>query len=671
VLKKKGSIYIHGFINLFEISNIQRINFRQDINGLRAIAVLSVVFYHADFEQFKGGWLGVDIFFVISGFLISNIIISELNNETFSFKNFYIRRIKRIFPALFFLLTTTIPIAYFLLTPKAMEEFTTSMISSIFFYANYHFINLDFYIAESTKVMPLLHTWSLAIEEQYYLLFPLFSFFVFKYFKKYFALFIVVITFGSIYMNTYAVGSDKFYKLEYRIWELLLGVIVMIVSNNFHVKHLEKIGLPLMLFPIFYFGDNWINDTEPKLIALIGVSLIIFSNSKDSYLSKILQFKPLSMIGVSSYSIYLLHQPIFAFYRIFIDNYNLIKIRVFDLSLTSVNIFNYLNIEISEIFQSLNVIFLIFLIFLIGYFSYINVELKFVHKNQLLVLFIIIASFLISQEISTRTYLSSRSFDYVTNNETVLSDYDCWNRLSGLDDNFQNLNECIINNNSNQYLLIIGDSSTIALHKYILKERNLDNYNYIFVSMETDNILKNYDQKIICEDCFIEWMRENKLQITTVVLFELHRWIEENGIYVQNIRPNFRDPSRFASWIELLSKNSKSLVLVEPFPTMVSSQMNPKDLVSVLYNSLQEIYIPLSDWYNNTPNTYRVLSSIKNSHKNVYRLEINDLLCQKQLDKCLIYEKPIMYYVDKTHLTQESGGLILNKLFNLLDTIKK
>jgi hypothetical protein len=104
---------------------------------------------------------------------------------------------------------------------------------------------------------------------------------------------------------------------------------------------------------------------------------------------------------------------------------------------------------------------------------------------------------------------------------------------------------------------------------------------------------------------------------------------------------------------------------------MVSSQMNPKDLVSVLYNSLQEIYIPLSDWYNNTPNTYRVLSSIKNSHKNVYRLEINDLLCQKQLDKCLIYEKPIMYYVDKTHLTQESGGLILNKLFNLLDTIKK
>ena len=160
------------FLNYFDISSIRRISFREDINGLRAIAVLSVVFYHANFPIFKGGWLGVDIFFVISGYLISNIIVSELNESKFSFRHFYIRRIKRILPALFFTIIVTIPFAFWLLTPKAMNEYLNSLLASLFFYANYYFMNLEFYIAESTKVMPFLHTWSLAIEEQYYILFP-------------------------------------------------------------------------------------------------------------------------------------------------------------------------------------------------------------------------------------------------------------------------------------------------------------------------------------------------------------------------------------------------------------------------------------------------------------------------------------------------------------------
>ena len=308
---------VEWIYKLTDISSIKRISFRQDINGLRAIAVLAVVFYHADLELFKGGWLGVDIFFVISGYLISNIIISELNDGTLSFKTFYLRRVRRILPALFSTLLLTIPFAYFFLTPKAMEEYIDSLIASIFFFANYHFMNLDFYVAESTKLMPLLHTWSLAIEEQYYLLFPLLAFLVYKYFKKYFTFFIGFITVGSLYLNTLSQSLDKFYRLEFRIWELLLGVLVMILSSNLKIKHLEKIGLPLMLFPIFYFGDSWINHAEPKLIALIGVSLIIFSNTNSSMLTKVLSFKLISIIGLSSYSLYLFHQPIFAFFRIY------------------------------------------------------------------------------------------------------------------------------------------------------------------------------------------------------------------------------------------------------------------------------------------------------------------------------------------------------------------
>src|SRR5210317_661173 len=313
---------VEWIYKLTDISSIKRISFRQDINGLRAIAVLAVVFYHAELELFKGGWLGVDIFFVISGYLISNIIISELNDGTFSFKTFYLRRVRRILPALFSTLLLTIPFSYFLLTPKAMEEYIDSLIASVFFYANYHFMGVDFYIAESTKLMPLLHTWSLAIEEQYYVLFPLFAFIIYKYFKKYFTFFIGFVTLGSLYLNSLTQSTDKFYRLEFRIWELLLGVVVMILSSNLKIKHLEKIGLPLMLFPIFYFGDNWINDTEPKLIALIGIALIIFSNTDSTVLNKVLSYKKISIIGLSSYSIYLLHQPIFAFFRIYYTQIN-------------------------------------------------------------------------------------------------------------------------------------------------------------------------------------------------------------------------------------------------------------------------------------------------------------------------------------------------------------
>ena len=166
--------------NINKDLNILRISYRNEINGLRAIAVISVVLYHAGYEQFNGGWLGVDIFFVISGYLISNIILSELHKGDFSFKTFYMRRVKRILPALFSTLVFTAPISYWLLTPKGMTEYLESVFASIFFYANYFFQNLDFYTAEPTKYMPLLHTWSLAIEEQFYLIFPLLCFIIYK-----------------------------------------------------------------------------------------------------------------------------------------------------------------------------------------------------------------------------------------------------------------------------------------------------------------------------------------------------------------------------------------------------------------------------------------------------------------------------------------------------------
>ena len=146
-MEKKIKYKIKNMTELKKISSISRIEYRKDINGLRALAVISVVLYHAGYEFFSGGWLGVDMFFVISGFLISNIIISELNTETFSFKKFYLNRAKRILPALISTILIAIPFSYWLLTPKGMLEFLNSAFASMFFYANYFFQNLDFYKA--------------------------------------------------------------------------------------------------------------------------------------------------------------------------------------------------------------------------------------------------------------------------------------------------------------------------------------------------------------------------------------------------------------------------------------------------------------------------------------------------------------------------------------------
>ena len=167
-----------------------KLNYRKEIDGLRGIAVLGVIIYHVEFfykdiKFLSGGYLGVDIFFVISGYLITLLILKELiSTNTFSLKNFFFRRGKRILPALFLMIFTSIFFAWFYLTPKSFLEYSNSIISSIFFYSNYFFYFQDLiYSSEDSLLKPLLHTWSLAVEEQFYIIFPLIMIFVFIYKK--------------------------------------------------------------------------------------------------------------------------------------------------------------------------------------------------------------------------------------------------------------------------------------------------------------------------------------------------------------------------------------------------------------------------------------------------------------------------------------------------------
>ena len=650
---------VEWIYKLTDISSIKRISFRQDINGLRAIAVLAVVFYHAELELFQGGWLGVDIFFVISGYLISNIIISELNEGTFSFKNFYLRRVRRILPALFSTLLLTIPFAYFFLTPKAMEEYIDSLVASVFFYANYHFMNLDFYVAESTKLMPLLHTWSLAIEEQYYLLFPLLAFLVYKYFRKYFTFFIGFITVGSLYLNTLTQSTEKFYRLEFRIWELLLGVLVMILNSNLKIKHLEKIGLPLMLFPIFYFGDNWINDSEPKLIALIGISLIIFSNTESSILTKVLSFKIISIIGLSSYSIYLLHQPIFAFSRIYSEQITYSNLNIKDS-----------NLELEKMIVNVNKnndykFFILFIVLLFGYFSF-----KYIEKNKNFYL-LFVTTFIAILISSTYLKISNDTFKFIPYEELgvefteeVIGDYPCWNRYDNFSAKYNNFLECFEFDTSKRNLVILGDSSSVAISKMIINNSKfIKEFNLIQLSTGGNVFFENNLVNQNCKDCLFEFLNNNKSKNTIVFSLRYENFLEnDSSFYFTETNYSVSNFETLRSNLRIIENLSNNFIYIKPYPQL---NINIKNLLSnkKISSQTQSATFSLNFWRSNSLMTTEFFKNISDDKI----INYEKLLCTEELLRCNVFQNGQLYYLDKIHMSSAGATLLLDELSKVLE----
>ena len=209
--------------------------YRPEIDGLRAIAIGAVILYHAKIsifgQSFSGGFIGVDIFFVISGYLITSIILNELiYTGSFSFKHFYERRIRRILPLLLFVMLFSLPIAWLFLLPNDLVDFSKSILYSIGFSSNFYFhYTGQEYDAENGLFIPFLHTWSLSVEEQYYILFPIILYTTFKYFRKYLLhIFIIgfIISLGLANWGSKNFPSASFYFIHTRIWELMCGSLI-------------------------------------------------------------------------------------------------------------------------------------------------------------------------------------------------------------------------------------------------------------------------------------------------------------------------------------------------------------------------------------------------------------------------------------------------------------
>ncbi len=293
------------------------------MDGLRAVAVLAVVFYHYGFWQVPGGFIGVDIFFVISGFLITCIIHREMADGHFTIRHFYERRIRRIFPALFAMLTVASIAAWFLLFPVDFEAYAKSLVATAFFSTNFEFWREVGYFDVAASLKPLLHLWSIAVEEQFYLLFPALLLLVGTSSRWKLLSVVGILLIASFAFSLWAVSdssSTAFYLLPSRMWELMMGGVVALAPLSSLSRWWHEVvalaGAALIAWAIWTY-DRWMPFPGlPALAPCLGSALVIYAGVGGNMVSRVLSAKPVVFVGLISYSLYLWHWPVLVFTQI-------------------------------------------------------------------------------------------------------------------------------------------------------------------------------------------------------------------------------------------------------------------------------------------------------------------------------------------------------------------
>lgn len=299
------------------------LKYRPDVDGLRSIAVISVIFFHFKISGFSGGYVGVDVFFVISGYLIGSIILQGLRNGTFSFVDFYLRRVARLYPAYVFIMCFTAAMAFLVFLPREFRDFGKSLSASVIYASNILFYRESGYFDASASLKPLLHTWSLSTEEQFYIIFPGFAYLAFRWLHRE-ALFgfLVFVAIASLLYSAYQVHHDLgavFYLFQFRAWELLCGVII--ATGKLPRARYPLIaeceawtGTALLLFAVATFSDQTVFPGLSAIVPCLGASLIIHAGLVHQPRVNRLLSMPLPVfVGLISYSLYLWHWPLFVF----------------------------------------------------------------------------------------------------------------------------------------------------------------------------------------------------------------------------------------------------------------------------------------------------------------------------------------------------------------------
>ena len=681
-----------------------KITYRPEIDGLRAIAVCAVILYHAQIiilgqKPFKGGFIGVDIFFVISGYLITSLILKELIiTGSFSFKNFYERRVRRILPALLVVILVSLPFAWMYLLPNSFVDFSKSVLYSLGFSSNFYFhFSGQQYGAESELLIPFLHTWSLSVEEQYYILFPIVLLITFKYFRKYLIhilIFGFFISLGLAEWTSRNYPSASFYFLHTRMWELIAGSILAYFEikqghrsqNKLFNLIMPSIGLFLIIFTIIFFKLHFPHPSLYSLPAILGVCLIIWFSNSNEIVTKLLSTRVFVGVGLISYSLYLWHYPIFAFVRINEISEGNLPLSLLLVIITVLSILTYYLIEQPTRNKNFNFKLLsssIVISFLISIIFSINVLDKAGYKNRLPE---ILAKNLEQDIFKRNIFEESWRFWHLLKNE---NGEHCFN----------NTNRCSFNTSSSQKVYLVGDSHAGSI-MYDLKKKIIDkNYQFITSVVGACSFYPGFNMIIpktgkVDDKCTDEYFqnlkkilsKEKDSIIIFVVRFPAHL---TNLEFSQNINDKkvkwHRDyvsvgkynnlQTSFRNEVLNLSKNNK-IILMYPIPE-VDFDPNKKiylkwiNRVNKFSKDLNFEYLTTSykAYQTRTKSSFELLDSIKGD--SIYRIYPHTLFCNTTFkDKCMTHNDKIVFYVDNHHPSLKGSHLINELIIKEIEKIE-
>ena len=660
-----------------------KISYRPEIDGLRAIAVGIVILYHSKIslfghKYFEGGFIGVDIFFVISGYLITSIIFKELiTTGSFNLKYFYERRIRRILPVLLFVMLVSFLFAWMYLLPISFIDFSNSILYSLGFSSNFFFhYSGQEYASPSGLYKPFLHTWSLSVEEQFYIIFPATLLITFKYFRKYLAHILIIaclISLGLAEWTSRNYPSLSFYFLHTRLWELLAGSILAYYEvtrgqrSNFKILNLilPLVGLLLIAHSVFFFDDEIFHPSILTLSSIIGVCMIIWFSNKDEFITKILSSKLFVGIGLISYSLYLWHYPIFAFSRV--------------TGFTFENKFG----------QILSVV----IIFILSVASYYLIEKPFRNKKyQFKKLLTILIGFII--------FLISISF-YVIHEDGIKSRIPkiFQNRLT------KSLNrEDYYQKENTQKVVLIGDSHSASLEYNLNEEikknelsfyrfkpfmylkdfnrvnRKTNNFGKVSTDNEIDNFLASNSELIVI--LHFRW----SLKILETHYDNKEGYKEESNLtyeyYLEPVNINTTSQQQRQKYLreEVISRinfiinQGHKLILVYPIPEMafdVPRQLNSKFIKSRLNFSKFSIPI-LSGSYEvfkkRQKPIFEILDNVQNP--NIYRVYPHKFFCDTIVkDRCVANDKENIFYHDDDHLSLKGSKYVVDEIMKKIKKI--
>lgn len=668
--------------------------YRREIDGLRSIAVIPVLFFHAGFSLFSGGFIGVDIFFVISGYLITSIILTENSNGTFTFSSFYKRRARRLLPALFLVIFACIPMAWILMPPSVYENFSVSIISVILFFSNFWFYSQSGYFTIISEEMPLLHTWSLAVEEQFYIFFPLLLTLLIYFGKKWLFLISFILFFLSLSLSQFgenlstsypfyddelkfnAIPDFSFYLAPTRFFELLVGCFcayfLFYSKKNFSSDLLTFFGLAILVLCIVFYDDKTNFPGFMALIPVIATAIIILFCSKKTTLGKILGNKLLVYIGLISYSAYLWHQPLFSFSRLATLNEPnklvfllLISLSFFLAFVTYKIVENPLrkkvNISIS------NYLYAAFLILIIAISGYLSNGFSFRFDDAM------------NEKMNASKDLAKLSPPYLCHQKFV-------DKI-----NICEFGERVQDKNLKKEVLILGNSHARMLipelDRVFKREKLRGIHPEKISSCEYDIPFKSINiSKEDYKKCINEWLGMlDKITTENTPVIISHRLTSyitgkyfknpegytEQG-YEKNIKNYSSEEKDFIAInvkkvLELISTKYKNVILVYPVPEVGFSV--PKGIfLEERINKKVSNSTGLEDFYKRNSISINILDNLNYKDK-IYRIRPSNKLCNiEEIGRCSTKNNEgLPYYYDSNHLSPTGSRLFSEEIITFLN----